>query len=206
MKIEMANLDKQGMHDLLSTSISPLPVAFISTISEDGIYNAAPYSFVAPICPKPPIICFSAGVYGRASKRRQGQKKDTIKNIEFSRDFVVNTVDENLIAQAVQASTDCPSEVDEIKEVGLTAIKGDKVKSPRIAESKISLECRLINIFQLGDEPALQSVVFGEVVLAHIKDELWVEGKVDPSQFKPVGHRAKDLYCRTEDMFEVRPS
>lgn len=206
MKIEMNILDRQGMHDILANSLAPLPIAWISTIGEDGVYNAAPFSFVAPISSKPPIICFSAGVYGKAYKARLGQKKDTVKNIEFSHDFVVNVVDEDLIKQAVQTSADYPSEVDEIKEVGLTAINGEKVKSPRIAESKVSLECRLVHILQLEDEQALRSVVFGEVVLAHIKDEVWVDGQINPYQLKAIGRMAKDLYCRTRDIFEMKLS
>ena len=206
MKIEIANLDRQGMHDLLATSLAPLPVVLISTIGEDGIYNAAPFSFFAPVSSKPPIICFSAGVYGKAYGTRQGQKKDTVKNIEFSRDFVVNIVDEDIVRQAVQASVGYPPETDEIREVGLTPISGEKVKSPRIAESKVGLECRLIHIVQLMDEQALRSVIFGEAILAHIKDEVWIEDKLEPSRLKLVGRMAKDLYCRTGDMFEVKVS
>jgi len=178
----------------------------ISTVGEDGIYNAAPFSFVAPVSSKPPIICFSSAVYGRAYAARVGQKKDTVKNIEFSHDFVINVVDENIIKQTVQTSDAYPSEVDEIKEAGLTAISGEMVKSPRIAESKVSLECQLMHIVQLKDEQTLRSVVFGEVILAHIKDEVWVNGQVDPYRLKPVGRMAKDLYCRTRDIFEIKLS
>ena len=206
MKIEMTNLDLQGCHDLLLTSIAPLPIALISTVGEDGIYNAAPFSMIAPISSKPPIICFSCARYGRAYGAREGQKKDTAKNIEFSHDFVVNIVTEDLLKQAVQASAGYPSETDEIKEVGLTAISSEKVKSPRIAESKVSLECRLKHIVQMLDEQGLRSVVFGEVILAHIEDEVWTDGKLEPFRLKLVGRMAKDLYCKTEDMFEVKVS
>ena len=137
MKIEMANCERQELYDLMGSVIAPLPIALISTVEQDGKYNAAPYSFVAPVSLQPPVICVSIGL-------RQGQKKDTLKNIEFSHDFVVNMVDENLIKQAVQASADYPTGVDEIIEVGLTAVTSEKVKSPRIAEAKVSLECHLI--------------------------------------------------------------
>jgi len=132
MKIETANLEWQELHDLLGNTITPLPVALISTIGQDGTHNAAPFSFIAPVCSKPPIICVSFGL-------RQGEKKDTLRNIEFSHDFVVNVVDETLISHAIQASADYPSSIDEIKEVRLTAVHGEKVKSPRVAESKVSL-------------------------------------------------------------------
>lgn len=162
MKIETANLGRQELHELIGNTITPLPVALISTRGQDGTNNAAPYSFVAPVCSKPPIVCVSFGV-------RQGQKKDTLSNIEFSHDFVVNVVDETLISKVIQASADYPSGVDEINEVGLTALPGEKVKSPRIAESKVSLECRLVQKLEILEElregPGLRAIIFGEIML-----------------------------------------
>lgn len=200
----MLNLDRQGCHEVLTTAISPLPIAWISTVSDCGSFNAAPYSMVAPISSKPPIVCFSCALYGKAYGARAGQKKDTANNIEFSRDFVINIVDESLIKQAVQTSYGYSADVDEIKAVGLTAIKGEKVKSPRIVESKVSLECRLMYEVQMPDERGFRSVFFGEVVMAHIKDDVWVNGKIDPSRLEIVGRMAKDLYCRTRDLIEVK--
>ena len=206
MKIEMSKLDKQGCHDLLTSSIAPLPVSLISTVAENGIYNAAPFSMVAPLNSKPPILCFSCALYGQAYGAREGQKKDTLENIEYSHDFVINVVDENLIKQAVQTSVGYPKEVDEIEEVGLTVISSEKVKSPRIAEAKVSLECRLMNIIQMPEEQGLRSVVFGEVIVAHIEDELWVDGKLEPTRLKLIGRMAKNLYCKTTDVIEVKAS
>ena len=115
MKIEMANLNSRELHELLGKMIVPPPIALISTVGEDGIYNAAPFSLVFPVCWKPPIICASFGLH-------QGQKKDTVRNIEFSGDFVINIMDETLIRPTIQASANYPAGVDEIKEVGLTPI------------------------------------------------------------------------------------
>lgn len=199
MKIETANLKQQELHELLGSTIVPLPIALISTIGQDGTHNAAPFSFVAPLCSKPPIICVSIGM-------RQGQKKDTLRNIEFTHDFVVNVVDEDLMRQAIQASANYPFGVDEIKEVGLTAIKSEKVQSPRIAEAKVSLECRLVKELELIEGQGLRAVVFGEVVVAHIKDEVLVGGKVEPSRLKAVGRVGNDRYCRTGDIFEMKRS
>ena len=199
MQIEMANLEREEIHELLGSIIVPMPVALISTIGEDGIYNAAPFSLVSSVCWKPPIVCVSFGL-------RQGQKKDTLRNIEFSADFVVNIMDETFIKPTVQASADYPSSVDEIKEVGFTAIAADKVKSPRIAEAQISLECRLVKRLELGEGENLRGVVFGEVVLAHIRDELWATGKIQPSKLRAVGRIGKGIYCRTSDIFEMKLS
>ena len=197
MKIEMTDLSSGGVHELLTRSIAPLPIALISTVGEDGVYNAAPFSLVVPVSFKPPIIFVSFGL-------RQGQKKDTVRNLEYSGDFVVNIMDESLIQPTIQTSVDYPSNVDEIKEVGLTAVAGDKVKSPRIAEAQVSLECRVMKGLELGEE--LRNVVFGEVVLAHVKDELWVDGNLDISKRRAVGRLGRGTYCRIRDIFEVKVS
>lgn len=197
MKIEMASLEQQELHSLMGSAIAPLPVALISTIGEDGIYNAAPFSLVMPVSWKPPIVCASFGM-------RQGEKKDTLRNIDFSRDFVVNIMDETLIEPTIQAKADYPSNVDEIKEVGLTAVAADRVKSPLIAEAQVSLECKLVRSMAFGEGKGLRGIVFGEVVVAHIKDELWVDGKIEPSLLKAVGRLAEGIYCRTGDIFEMK--
>lgn len=197
MKIETANLEQQELHSLMGGAIAPLPVALISTIGEDGIYNAAPFSLVMPVSWKPPIVCASFGM-------RQGEKKDTLRNIDFSRDFVVNIMDETLIEPTIQAKADYPSNVDEIKEVGLTAVAADRVKSPLIAEAQVSLECKLVRSMAFGEGKGLRGIVFGEVVVAHIKDELWVDGKIEPSLLKAVGRLAEGIYCRTGDIFEMK--
>ena len=200
MRIETANANRAELYDLLGYCIAPLPIALISTIGEDGVYNAAPFSFTAPVSVKPPIICVSIS-------GRQGQKKHTWRNIEWSRDFVTNFVDETMIEQAIQASANYPSGVDEIKEVGLTAIPGERVRSPRIAESKISLECRLLQISEFEEEGrdgvGLRCIIFGQVVLGHIRDEVWVNGKIDPLRLHAIGRLGKGLYCRTRDVLEV---
>jgi flavin reductase (DIM6/NTAB) family NADH-FMN oxidoreductase RutF len=203
MRIEPEDLSWQEAHDLIGNVIAPLPVALISTTGQDGTYNAAPFSFIAPMCSKPPIVCVSIGL-------RKGQKKDTLRNIEFSHDFVVNVVDESIISKVVQTSADYPSDVDELKEVGLTAISSEKVKSPRIAESKASLECQFLEKLEIIEErpegEGLKAIVLGKVVLAHVQDESWVNGKVDPSRLRAVGRVGPDHYCRTGDIFEMKKS
>jgi flavin reductase (DIM6/NTAB) family NADH-FMN oxidoreductase RutF len=203
MKIEAAKTGRMELHDLLGTAMGPLPVAFISTVGPDGTYNAAPYSFGAPVCSKPAILCVSIGL-------RAGQRKDTIRNIEYARDFVVNCVDESLIKQAVQASADYPYGVDEIKATALTAIKGEMVKSPRVSEAKVSMECKLVQKLELIEEykegPGLRAIIFGEVVLAHIKDEVWVDGKIDPRRLKVIGRVGANLYSKPGEIFELKHS
>jgi flavin reductase (DIM6/NTAB) family NADH-FMN oxidoreductase RutF len=203
MKLEAAKMDRMELHNLIGNTLAPLPIAFVSTVSPDGTYNAAPYSFVTPVCSKPPIICVSIGL-------RQGQKKDTARNIEATGDFVVNSVDEGILKQVIQASADYPYGVDEIKATGLTGIKGERVKSPRIVEAKVSLECKLVQKLEFQEEfkdgRGSRWVYFGEVVLAHIQEDVWRDGAIDPRRLKSIGRVAANLYIRRGEIIELKPS
>ena len=198
-KIEMVSLDEKEIHDLLGRVIAPRPVALISTVGTDGIYNAAPFSAITPVCFRPPIICVSIGM-------RRGEKKDTLRNIEFSGDFVINIMDETLIKATIQTSASYPSVVDEISEVGLTAIASDRVKSPRIAEAQVSLECQFVQGLEFGEGHNFRNVIFGEVLLTHTKDGLFLDGRIEPSRLRAVGGLGGGNYCRTGDILKVSSS
>jgi flavin reductase (DIM6/NTAB) family NADH-FMN oxidoreductase RutF len=201
MKIEVNSLNRSTKYSLLASSIVPRPIALISTVGETGITNVAPFSFFAPLCYDPPILCLSIGW------RRSGQKKDTLRNIEFSRDFVVNIVDENLAQAMNEASFDFPPDVSEFQEARLTALKGDMVSAPIVAESPISMECKVVDILFFGRPESGSSAVLGEVLKIHLRDDLWADGQIDPSRLKAVGRLGADFYCRTKDLFEMkRPS
>jgi len=194
MQIEPDMLTEKESYKLLSGIVVPRPIAWISTIGKDGIRNAAPFSFFTGISTKPPTIGFSIGL-------RKGKKKDTLKNIEYSRDFVINIVDESLAEKMNITAVDFPSAVDEIKEAGLTALSSDKVKSPRIAESPLNLECNLLKILILGT--SRHRFVIGEIVKYHIKDDLVSEYRIDFSKTNPLGRLAGSMYCKVEDFIEM---
>lgn len=200
MKINPENLDFRESHHLLAGSIVPRPILLISTIGEDGVFNVAPFSFVTGVSLKPTLIGFEI------STRRDGRKKDTINNIERTKEFVVNVVTEDMVEAMNLASADYPSDVDEFKESGLTPVKGDIVKVPRVAESPISFECRLIKILEFGLIPTLSSFVIGEVVLAHIRDGLYVRDDIVSPDLKAIGRLGSELYCRTCDVFKMERS
>jgi flavin reductase (DIM6/NTAB) family NADH-FMN oxidoreductase RutF len=196
MIIEPMDLPWQERHALMLALISPRPLAFISTVGEDGVFNAAPFSAYASVCLEPPTI-------GVSISRRHGEKKDTLRNIEFSRDFVINIVDQHLSRAMVAASADYPRSVDEIEAVGLTGIRSERVRAPRIAEAPASMECQLIHILELGRPPRQSSLVIAEVVLVHARDELCAQGRVDPSKLGNIGRLAGQSYCLTTDRFEL---
>jgi flavin reductase (DIM6/NTAB) family NADH-FMN oxidoreductase RutF len=198
VKIDLANLDLAGAHELLVGAVLPRPIAFVSTVGEDGIYNLAPFSYFTVLSSRPAVVGFGIG------RKRDGRKKDTLVNIEFSKDFVINIVTESIAKAMNQASGEYPSHVDEFKEVGLTPVKSDSVKPPRVAESPVNLECRLLQILEFGRPPRPSSFVIGQILRAHVKDELWENGVIQADKLKAIGRLGEDFYCRTMDRFEMK--
>lgn len=200
MKIDPQSLDWYNSHELLTGLVTPRPIAFVSTIDQDGVYNIAPYSYFTAICNMPMVVGFSQG------RKSKGQKKDTLQNIEFSKEFVINVVTEDLAEAMVQTSRAYPIGVDEFKETGLTAIKAELVGAPMLAESPINMECRLLQILEFGNAPRKNEFVIGEVVRVHIKDEFMADGQLQPLKLKIIGRLSGHgkAYCRTTGIFEIK--
>ena len=200
MKIDPTELDWHKSHELLTNAVAPRPIAFVSTVGENGIYNLAPYSYFSAISTTPMVVGFSQG------RKPMGQKKDTLVNIEFSKEFVIGIVTESIAYYMVKTSRAYPADVDEFKEVGLTPAKADLIKPPLIAESPINMECRLLQILEFGQASRINSFVIGEVVLIHIKDEYVSDGRLQPQKLKIVGRMAGHgrTYCRTTEMFDIK--
>ncbi|MBM3776299.1 MAG: flavin reductase family protein [Acidobacteria bacterium] len=178
--------------------IVPRPIAFVSSLSPEGIRNLAPFSFFTGISANPPVICFSPMV--RAS---DGQRKDTLRNIEATREFVVNVVSEEFAQQMNVCSAEFAPEVDEFEMSGLTAVPSDLVRPPRVAESKVHLECRLVEIVEVSAKPLGGSLVIGEVLRFHVRDELFSDYKIDPDRLRPIGRMGGPTYTRTTDRFDL---
>ena len=198
MKIDPTKLDRKAAHELLVGVALPRPIAFVSTIGEKGVYNLAPFSFFIPMSVKPAIVGLGIG------RKKDGNKKDTLVNIELTKDFVINLVTEGLAEPMNQAAGEYPPEVDEFKIAGLTPTRSDFVKSPLVGESPINMECRLLQILEFGDSPRINSFIIGEVIQVHVKDEFWEDGEILSSKLRAIGRMGGDLYCRTRDVFEMK--
>lgn len=195
MQLDPQQMPSQAAYKLLIGCVVPRPIAWVSTISADGVANLAPFSFFMGVCGDPPTIAFSSGP-------RQGKLKDTVRNIEYTQDFVVNVVNDPLAQQMNLSSGDYPPEVSEFTITGLTPLPGIKVKAPRVAEAPINLECRLVQIVPVGHGP--HSLVLGEIVYFHIRDDLYKEGRIDMYKLHPVGRLAGHLYTHVHDIFEMK--
>jgi flavin reductase (DIM6/NTAB) family NADH-FMN oxidoreductase RutF len=188
-------------YKLLIGAIVPRPIAFVSTLSPEGIPNLAPFSFFTGVSANPPVICF-------CPMRRRGPlpHKDTLHNITVTREFVVNIVSEEFAEQMNITSADFPPDVDEFEAAGLTSISSDLVKPPRVKESHIHLECKLYLLVEVGGLDGSGNLVLGEVVRFHIDDRYFDDFKIDPNQLRPIGRMGGATYTRTTDRFDlIRP-
>lgn len=185
-------------YKLLSGSILPRAIAFVSTADPQGHLNLAPFSFFTVACANPPTVLFCPMRRGDT-----GGEKDTLKNIRQTGDFVVNIVTESIAEQMNRCATEFPHEISEFDEAGLTPVASVKVKAPRVAESPISMECQLKQIIDINDQPGGGSIVLGEVVLFHLEDEIVDDFRVNLERLRPIGRLAGSDYTYVRDLFSM---
>ena len=199
MKFDPGDLSFADVHKLMIGSIVPRPIAFVSTISKDGKNNIAPFSYFNGVCSKPPTIMFAP-----ARRGWDGKEKDTLVNIRDNKQFVVNIVSENIVEQMVMCATDFDPTVDEFDISGLNAQTSKKVLPPRLKESKVSFECELNQIIEIGDKnPGSGFIVIGTIVLFHIDDSIYESGHIRLDKLEPIGRLAGNWYTRPNDNFEI---
>ena len=200
MIIDPANQSFSENHKLMIGSIVPRPIALVSTISKGSIKNVAPFSYFNGVCSNPPTIMFAP-----ARRGYDGKTKDTLNNIRETNEFAINIVSEEIVEPMVACSTDYSDEVDEFKISNFTPIQCDKILAPRVEESKVVFECKLNTIIEIGpSKPGGGFVVIGEIVLFHINDDVFKDGKIDLSLLNPVGRLSGNNYSRVFDSFEVK--
>ena len=197
MTIDPKEHDYNNIYKLLIGSIVPRPIAFVSTVSKGGIPNLAPFSFFNGVCSNPPTVLFSTVI------RKDGTHKDTLNNVEATGEFVVNIVSEDFAEKMNIASGDFPPDVNEFIESGLTPVPSDLIKPPRVKESRIAMECKLVTIVRIGDGPGGGCTVFGEVLRFHIADELFDNFRIDPDKLRAIGRMGGPTYARTADRFDL---
>ena len=186
-------------HKLMIGSIVPRPIALVSTTSNNGINNLAPFSYFNGVCSKPPTIMFAP-----ARRGWDGKEKDTLINIRNTKEFSINIVSEDIGEKMVKCSTDYEKEVDEYSTSGLSPLPSKKIKPPIVSESKISLECILDKIVQIGEEDAGSGfIVIGTIVLFHIDDEVYDNGRIILDKLQPLGRVAGNGYIRSTNAFDI---
>lgn len=196
MQIDYAKLTTHERYKLMVSTITPRPIALATTVDLQGVVNAAPFSFFNAVCDEPPAVVVGVNAV-------PGAVKDTGRNIRDTGEFVVNLVDEAIANAMNICAVEFPPEVDELKEAGLTPAPSAKVRPPRILEAPVSFECRRIANLELG---VGRNLVVGEVLVAHIRDELLDAEKlrVHTEKMRLIGRmHGTGWYARTTDLFEM---
>lgn len=187
--IDPGQTDRNGFYRLLTATVVPRPIAWVSTTSAAGVDNLAPHSFFTVSCVSPPVVQFTS--VGR---------KDSVRNVEETGQFVVNLAPEHLFEQINATATDFPRGVSEFDAVGIAREPSLRVKPPRVAASPVALECELHSMVRLGDS----TVVFGQVVHAAVSEAVMVDGHPDVRRLRPLTRLGKDEWGTVGDVLEIK--
>lgn len=189
MQRDPEQLNTRDMYTWMVHSILPRPIAWVSTLSAGGVANLAPFSFFNAVCARPPILMFCP------SHDRHGQPKDTYRNVESTREFVVNIAGWNLLEPLNASAASFPPEESEFEKCGVRQAPSERVRPPRVADAPISFECVLDRIIAFSEGPAAGHAVFGRIVWFHVADSiLGPDGWPDIHRLNPIGRLGGNHY------------
>jgi flavin reductase (DIM6/NTAB) family NADH-FMN oxidoreductase RutF len=196
MELTLAELPPRERYKLLIGLVIPRPIAWISTYSANGVANCAPFSFFNVFAEEPPLCMIGI------DPRSDGAMKHSLKNIQRTREFVVNLVDEASANAMHVSSAELPEEESEFDKARLTPAKAKLVSHPRIAEAAVCLECRL---YQLIEVSAVRQLVLGEILLVHAREGIIdaTSKRVSEHAWRPIGRLFADRYCTTRQRFSL---
>ena len=194
-------LDVKSIYHLLISGISPRPIALVGTLDSKGNSNLAPFSFFNAFGANPPIVGFSPALSGRT-----GLPKDTLLNIQETKEFTISIVNSSMVEQISLSSCEFDKGVDEFKKAGLTKLPSKKIKSFGVQESNFIMECKLRNIIKLGEKPASGNLILGEVLQFSIsKSVLTDTNQIDPHKLDPIARNGGSWYTEAKKgLFEVK--
>jgi len=197
LSIDPKDISTGKLHGYLLGAIAPRPIAFASTIDEEGNPNLSPFSFFNVFSANPPILIFSP-----ARRVRGNTTKHTLENAMNTKEVVINVVNYEIVQQMSLSSTEYPKGVNEFEKAGLTMLASDKVKPFRVAESPVQFECKINEIIHLGEEGGAGNLIICEVVKLHIHDDvLDVDGAIDQYKIDLVARAGGNYYSRAKDGF-----
>lgn len=199
MEFNPDELDQKAIYKLLTGAVIPRPIGWISSISEDGILNLAPFSFFNAVGDDPPHVMFSASGSPNANR-------DTLSNVLATKQFVVNMVTEELVEQMNMTAQSIPSLESEFDHAGVTPIASSKVKPPRVKECLISMECELVHHYTLENNKfGGQTIMVGKVVMFHFHESVLLEDyKINMENYSPISRLAGSGYSKLGEIFSVK--
>lgn len=201
LTLDPAEHPSRQIYKIMTGIIVPRPVALVSTIDTNGVPNVAPFSFFCGVGSTPPTLLFCPVL--RAPEADPVGRKDTLRNVEETGEFVVNVVSDAIAAAANATAAEVPPDVDEFQLAGLTQLAGTVVRAPRVAESPAQMECKLLQVIYTSRKPGGGVIVLGEIVRFHVRAELLDNFHVDPGGLDAVGRMAGNTWVRTRDRLEL---
>ncbi len=202
MTINPRDQGPREMHKLIIGCVVPRPIAWISTLDSEGATNLAPFSFFNGVASNPPTVSVSFSY----NPDREDHRKDTLRNILATGEFVVNTVGEPQEKNMHASSGDYPLGRSEIDALGLTTVPSKTIAPPRIGESSVAFECVLDRTIQIGAGPGSATLVLGRVLSIEVEDTVIGESlHVDVGALKPIGRLAGNGYCYVRELFDLGP-
>jgi flavin reductase (DIM6/NTAB) family NADH-FMN oxidoreductase RutF len=208
LSLDPAECESRQVYKLMTGIIVPRPVALVSTIDLNGVPNLAPFSFFSGVGSNPPAVLFCPVVRSSALGKDQpgtapDLRKDTLRNVEETGEFVINIVTDALAGPANATAAEVAPDVDEFVLSGLTPQPSHIVRPPRVAESPAQMECKLLQVIYTSRQPGAGVIVLGEIVRFHVRRDLIDDFKVDPDGLDAVGRMAGNTWARTRERVDL---
>lgn len=196
LSIDPTKNSERDNYKLLIGTIIPRPIAFVTTQSEEGTVNGAPFSYFNIVSSNPPMVSI-------AVQRPDEQLKDTARNIYSKKEFVVHIVDDKNVAEVNKTAASLSREESEIELTDLTLVESQDISIPGIKEAKVLMECRLVKAVSLGGDKAGSDLFIGEVVRFHIDEEIYEDGRIDPRALNAISRLAGPSYAEIGNIFSI---
>ncbi|MFD2602850.1 flavin reductase family protein [Flavobacterium suzhouense] len=199
MKIDPAQTSQKDVYKILTGSVIPRPIGWISSISKDGNLNLAPFSFFNAVGEDPPHVMFS-------TVRSGNTNKDTLNNVLETKQFVVNMATEELVEAMNATSVNLPPDGNEFEFAGLTPIASDLINPPRVKESPISFECELVHHYNLEDhKDGGATIMIGRIVMFHVDESVLLpDYKINMETYRPIARLAGYNYAKLGEIFAIK--
>lgn len=199
MQIDPRHTSQKNVYKILTGTVIPRPIGWISSVSKDGIPNLAPFSFFNAVGEDPPHVMFSTVRSGNTSK-------DTLNNVLDTGQFVVNMATEDLVDVMNATSVNLPPDGNEFDYAGLTAEPSVLVKPPRVKESPVSFECELVHHYSLeGHTDGGATIMIGRIVMFHVDDSVLLDDyKINQEVYRPIARLAGANYAKLGEIFSIK--
>lgn len=201
LNIKPSEVGNQVSFKYLVGAVTPRPIAFVSTVSKDGVNNLSPFSFFNVFGSNPPVLVFSPSRRGK-----DNTLKDTYHNLKDTKECVVHIVNYGMVEQMNYSSAEFEADVDEFVKSGFTPIDSEMVKAKRVKESPVHFECKVLDILEIGGKAGSGNLVVCEVINIHISEAILNDkGNIDPFKLDAIGRNGGNWYTRSNGnaMFEV---